>query len=340
MLSLNKKTTVPNSVIFSLFLEYISSITSQDQVYQVFLIDRLKTLWETADTEHRHVFIDIIANGTILKGSRRIPWHEYSLEGPHQGLVYAMTAISKGFNELPWATTPDLGDTRTTTALAEEIRGQVAWRTIGPYLSSPYLGSTGFHPRGEGLYTQGPNIHWHGIESLIIDLAAVALTPPQLAPLVFEESRVSELYDLERYAHPDTREALEYLETQKVITDTAVTPVFIALGACPESIPLKILNKQIETITSEEYRVWADAMEGMFPARKYARDRIAQGVMYTPIRDWVYRLATQEISSTLEYATETVLKPLGEGQQRHIMEWEEQAHREKTLKYTEDTFTL
>lgn len=340
MLSLNKKTTVPNSVIFSLFLEYVSSITIQDQVYQVFLIDRLKTLWAAASQEHRHVFIDIIANGTALKKGRQVPWREHSLEGQRQGLVYAMTAISSGLNELPWANTPNLGDTRTTTALAEEIREQVAWRTSGPYLSSPYLGSTGFHPRGEGLYTQGPNIHWHRIETLIIDLAAVALTPPQLAPLVFEESRVSELYDLERYARPDTREALEYLETQKVITDTAVTPVFIALGACPESIPLKILNKQIETITSEEYRVWADAMEGMFPARKYARDRIAQGVMYTPIRDWVYRLATQEISSTLEYATETVLKPLGEGQQRHIMEWAEQAHREKTLKYTEDTFTL
>ena len=340
MLSLNKKTTVPNSVIFSLFLEYVSSITSQDQVCQVLLIDRLKTLWATASQDHRHVFIDTIANGTALKKGRQVPWREHSLEGQRQGLVYAMTAISSGLNELPWANTPNLGDTRTTTALAEEIRGQVAWRTSGPYLSSPYLGSTGFHPRGEGLYTQGPNIHWHRIETLIIDLAAVALTPPQLAPLVFEESRVSELYDLERYTHPDTQEALEYLETQKVITDTAVTPVFIALGACPESIPLKILNKQIETITSEEYRVWADAMEGMFPARKYARDRIAQGVMYTPIRDWVYRLATQEISSTLEYATETVLKPLGEGQQRHIMEWEEQAHREKTLKYTEDTFTL
>ena len=71
MLSLNKKTTIPGSVIFSLFLEYVSSITIQDQVYQEFLVKRLKTLWATASQDHRHVFIDIIANGTALKKGRR-----------------------------------------------------------------------------------------------------------------------------------------------------------------------------------------------------------------------------------------------------------------------------
>ena len=336
MLSLNKKTTVPGSVIFSLFLEYISSFTHHERAYQALLIKRLETLWATASLDHRHVFIDIIANGTINKGKRWVSWREHTLEeGSHQGLVYAMTAISNRVNELPWANTPYLGDAHTTAALAEEIKEQVAWSN-----NTRYLNQQSFHPHGEGLQTQGARLHKLGIDSLIIDLAAVALAPPRLAPLVFNESRAREFYDLERYTHPDAWEGLEYLQTQKIITDTTVTPAFIALGRCPESISLKILNKQIETITSEEYRLWADAMEGMFPARKYARDRIAQGVMYTPIRDWVYRLATQEISSTLEYATETVLKPLGEGQQRHIMEWEEQAHREKTLKYTEDTFTL
>lgn len=329
--------TLKNSVIFPLFLKYVQGL-NQPTPYLRAITQKLETLWGATDDEHRHVIIDVLANSTVESTQYSVPWGSIVTLGNPKNIPLKLIMECLGQHPVQEhsITLQETLPPKQYQQVHQEISEQIMWRLKNPYAFEGTITPIRQDGSPENVVA-GPHIYRFGLENCVNSLAAVTMSPARMAPVVLKHVRASELYPLyplHRKVPLAAQEGAETLIYQQGITDTSVTAAMITLTHCPEALVEKYFHNRIDDITGSDYQVWAEKMEHMFPAQKYAYQRTSEGVNYDAYYAWEYLKATHQVNSIFEETDTTSLPDITPA----MKEWLEDTASEPEMVLTQDTY--
>lgn len=299
--------TLKNSVIFPLFLEYVRGF-NQPTPYLRTITQKLETLWGATDDEHRHVILDVIANSTVKSTQYSVPWGSVVTLGipKNISLKLIMECLGQRPAQEHSITLKETLPPKQYQQVHQEISEQIMWRLKNPYAFEGTIIPIRKDGSPENVVA-GPHIYRFGLENFVNALAAVTMSPARMAPVILKHVHSCDFYPLYRKIPATAQEGAQSLFNQKNITDTTVTAAMIALTHCPEALVEKYFHNHIDDITGSDYQVWAEKMEHMFPAQKYAYQRASEGVNYDAYYAWEYLKATHQVNNIFEETDTTSL---------------------------------
>ena len=323
------------SKIFSILDTYLQQVAESG--FGANWADDVKNMWDATTPGHRHLILDLIAHTKIYDGDTTRSWEELTTQGGYLlRLSVVMNALAanvpltraKGY-------TPDLFPMEADKTFTQEIDAHNAWRSSNPYWCGTQFvedDSTNSDSCAEQMVSV-PTISPAGRE-FIEALCAALMVPVAAAPIT-----VAHLTDRRNVA-PTRRTPISALPGATMfwyqcnLYDYISLVRAVALGNLPPQTVKKYFTHGVEAFTGEEYQLWAEMMEELFPARELALRWVTTGEGYYVSRQYLKEQAAGHVTS--------IFKDMDE-HPNHIpvstQLWLLERHR-SALTYDADTYTL
>lgn len=325
-----------NSKIFSILNTYLQKLAESG--FGANWADDVKNMWDAATPGHRHLILDLIAHTKIYDGDTTRSWEELTTQGGYLlRLSIVMNALAANVPlTRAQGYTPDLFPTEADKTFTQEIDAHNVWRSSNPYWCGTQFvedDSTNSDSCADDNMVSVPTISptgWKFIEAL----CAVLMAPVAAAPAVISQFKRAWKPDLTRRTPNGALPGATMFWHQCNLYDYGDMVRAVALGNLPAQVVKKYSTWGLGSFTGEEYLLWAETMEELFPARELALRWVTTGEGYYVSWQYLKEQAAGHVTS--------IFKDMDE-HPNHIpvstQLWLLERHR-SALTYDADTYTL
>lgn len=324
-----------NSKIFSILNTYLQKLANSG--YGSNWAEDVKNMWDATTPEHRHLILDLIAHTKIYDGDTTRSWEELTTQGGYLlRLSIVMNALAANV-PLTHAQgyTPDLFPTEADKTFTQEIDAHNVWRSSNPYwCGTQFVEDDGIPGDVTGSrMVPVPDISVSGY-AFIEAVAAALMAPVAAAPAVISQFKRAWKPDLNRRTPNGALPGATMFWHQCNLYDYGDMVRAVALGNLPPRVVEKYFTRGVEAFTGEEYLLWAEMMEELFPARELALRWVTTGEGYYVSWQYLKERAAGHVTS--------IFKDMDE-HPNHIpvstQLWLVERHQ-PALTYDVDTYTL
>lgn len=296
-------TEQPNNIIFTLLFNYLNRL--HDNQY---FAEEFYELYEHATKNQQHVMLDMIAHSHVQKNintPKAIPWEEHSAapNTTHPALTVVMRALKHSVPlEDADGYQTKLFDPETLDTLKTEVLNHHTWKQGNPYFENMRFIS---NITDETTTVKPPVVSTDNKFDFIKFMSLMMVSPTRMAPLIM-------LYYFSLYRRPQNyaisayEGALEFEHQSAIVShpySRSWSKEAIALAHCPDELVSQWLHKGYGALTGDDYRLWADTMESLFPARELAYNLVSTPGTennYRNVLFWEFKLATSKITQIFE----------------------------------------
>ena len=229
-------------------------------------------LYEHANENQQHVMLDMIAHSHVQKNiniPKAIIWEEHSAtpNTTHPALTVVMRALKHSVPlEDADGYQTKLFDPETLDTLKTEVLNHHTWKQGNPYFENMRFIS---NITDETTTVKPPVVSTDNKFDFIKFMSLMMVSPTRMAPLIM-------LYYFSLYRRPQNyaisayEGALEFEHQSAIVShpySRSWSKEAIALAHCPDELVSQWLHKGYGALTGDDYRLWADTMGSLFPAR-------------------------------------------------------------------------
>jgi hypothetical protein len=296
--------TIHNPNIHALLTKFFTNLGFTTPVWEQPWVTKFNELYTSVNEEKQRGIIDLLAHTKTPTSSRSqnvASWTERNVST--RSVCPALTLVMRAIACKIPLDIPDRQlkyfDGIDHKALQEEVDAQNRWRHNNPYIGGRYYSSTRRFATDNSVFT--PTLDNSTKKQFLTMVAATTLTPATSKSVLVVDWAAKNprptfsnptIYNLEGATEFDHQRALNNPAGTIISSDPYTT--IIALAHCPNTVAEKYFTH--EPFTNEDYTLWANTMENLFPVQELAYHTLHGDITgYRFETNWEYRLATGEL---------------------------------------------